>query len=176
MSLRAASLKWRVRSNPPLSSELTANNARRLLRAPSGEHRSRNDICKIKKLETILIFHITSRLEWLAAQARGDYRAPSLRIEGFIHMSTSKQVLHVANAFYRGQSDLVLLVVDEARISSQVKWEAPAGAPASGISQDDKFPHVYGPLNLDAVVDVLDFNPDANGNFQLPASLLADNQ
>jgi uncharacterized protein (DUF952 family) len=169
MSLRAASLKWRVRSNPPLSSELTANNARRLL--PAGC----NDICTVKKLEITLIFHITSRLEWQAAQARGDYRAPSLETEGFIHMSTSKQVLHVANAFYRGQSGLVLLVVDETRINPQVKWAAPAGPPAPGISQDDKFPHVYGPLNLDTVVDVLDFNPDANGNFQLPASLITDN-
>ena len=121
-----------------------------------------------------MILHITSRVEWQAAQARGDYRAPSLETEGFIHLSTVKQVLHVANAFYRGQTGLMLLVVDETRISSQVKWEAPAGAPASGISQDDKFPHVYGPLNLDAVVDVLDFNPDADGNFQLPASLLTN--
>ena len=122
-----------------------------------------------------MIFHITSCIEWQTAQARGDYRAPSLETEGFIHMSTSKQVLHVANAFYRGQSGLVLLVVDETRISSQVKWEAPAGPPASGISQDDKFPHVYGPLNFDAVVDVLDFIPDADGNFHLPASLTTDN-
>jgi len=126
-------------------------------------------------MEHPLIFHITSRVEWQAAQTRGDYRAPSLETEGFIHMSTSKQVLHVANAFYRGQSGLVLLVVDETLVSSQVKWEAPAGPPAPGISQDDKFPHVYGPLNLDAVVDVLDFNPDTNGNFQLPVSLITDN-
>jgi uncharacterized protein (DUF952 family) len=119
-----------------------------------------------------LILHITSRSEWKAAQVRGDYRAPSLAIEGFIHMSTAKQVLHVANAFYRGQTDLVLLVVDETRTSSAVKWEAPAGAPAPGISPDDKFPHVYGPLNLDAVVDVLDLVQDANGNFQLPAQLI----
>jgi uncharacterized protein (DUF952 family) len=141
-----------------------------------------------------LILHITSRVEWQAAQARGDYRAPSLETEGFIHMSTPKQVLHVANAFYRGQSGLILLVVDETHISlsrspdpersegegaveghSRVKWEAPAGPPASGISQDDLFPHVYGPLNLDAIVDVLDFNSDANGDFHLPASLMTDN-
>ncbi|MCJ7434179.1 MAG: DUF952 domain-containing protein [Anaerolineales bacterium] len=121
-----------------------------------------------------MILHITSRAEWQTAQARGDYRAPSLETEGFIHMSTSKQVIRVANAFYRGQNGLVLLVVDETRVSSQVKWEAPAGASASGISQDDKFPHVYGPLNLNAVIDVLDFNPDADGNFQLPASLLTN--
>lgn len=121
-----------------------------------------------------MILHITSRAEWQTAQARGDYRAPSLETEGFIHMSTSKQVIRVANAFYRGQNSLVLLVVDETRVSSQVKWEAPAGASASGISQDDKFPHVYGPLNLNAVIDVLDFNPDADGNFQLPASLLTN--
>jgi uncharacterized protein (DUF952 family) len=137
--------------------------------------------CIVRK-ETSLILHITSRVEWQAAQARGDYCAPSLETEGFIHMSTSKQVLHVANAFYRGQSGLVLLVVDETRISlsevegqSRVKWEAPAGAPASGIAQDDKFPHIYGTLNLDAVVQVLDFESNVNGNFQLPASLSSVN-
>jgi uncharacterized protein (DUF952 family) len=130
--------------------------------------------CIVRK-ETSLILHITSRVEWQAAQARGDYCAPSLETEGFIHMSTSKQVLHVANAFYRGQSGLVLLVVDETRVRSRVKWEAPAGAPASGISQDDKFPHIYGPLNLDAVVQVLDFESNVNGNFQLPASLSSVN-
>jgi uncharacterized protein (DUF952 family) len=173
MSLRAASLKWRVRSNPLFSGSFTANDVRRLLRAE--ERRSRNDICTVKKPEINLIFHITTRSEWQATQARGEYRAPSLETEGFIHLSTSKQVSSVANAFYRGQSGLVLLVVDEMRVTSQVKWEAPAGTPALGISQDDKFPHVYGPLNLDAVVDVLDFNPDASGNFRLPASLVTDN-
>jgi uncharacterized protein (DUF952 family) len=115
-----------------------------------------------------MILHITTRAEWREAQQRGEYRAPSLESEGFIHCSTAKQVVHVANAFYRGKKDLVLLVIDETRVRPEVKREAPAGAPAPGISQDDQFPHIYGALNLDAVVQVADFEAGEDGAFQLP--------
>ena len=124
--------------------------------------------------EEILILHITTRKEWLAAQQSGEYRAPSLEKEGFIHCSTERQVLSVANAFYRGQKDLVLLVIDETRLTlsevegPKVRWEAPAGMPADGISESDRFPHIYGPINLDAVASVLDFTQDSAGMFILP--------
>lgn len=108
-----------------------------------------------------MILHITSKQEWLDAQARGEYVAPSLTSEGFIHCSTDKQILNVANAFYRGRTDLVVLSLDETRIRSKVKWEAPAGPPAENISEADLFPHVYGPINLDAIASVLDFQPDS---------------
>lgn len=107
-----------------------------------------------------MIYHITTKTEWQTAQANGEYIAPSLASEGFIHCSTDTQVPHVANAFYRAQNNLVLLKLDENRIKSQVKWEAPAGAPADGINESDLFPHIYGAINLDAVVSVIDFNPD----------------
>jgi uncharacterized protein (DUF952 family) len=115
-----------------------------------------------------LILHITSRKEWLVAQTQGEYRAPSLDTEGFIHCSTEKQVIPVANAFYRGQNGLVVLVIDETRLKPQVKWEAPAGPAAEGISPTDQFPHVYGPINMDAVASVLDLEPDTEGIFNLP--------
>ena len=110
-----------------------------------------------------MILHITSKQEWLEAQQRGEYVAPSLQTEGFIHCSTEKQVLHVANAFYRGRNDLVLLKLDEAKLNSELKWEPPAGAPAPGISESDKFPHIFGAINLSAVASVLDFEPGADG-------------
>lgn len=116
-----------------------------------------------------MILHITSKQEWLDAQNRGEYIAPSLQTEGFIHCSTEKQVLHVANAFYRGKEGLVLLVVDEARLKPEVRWEAPAGPPAENVAEADLFPHIYGPINLDAVASVLDFEPDpVSGTFTLP--------
>jgi uncharacterized protein (DUF952 family) len=115
-----------------------------------------------------MILHITTRREWLAAKTSGEYRAPSLDTDGFIHCSTEKQVVHVANAFYRGQKNLVLLVIDETRIKPEVKWEAPAGNPAAGISLSDLFPHIYGAINVDAVASVLDFEPDPAGTFILP--------
>jgi uncharacterized protein (DUF952 family) len=117
-----------------------------------------------------MILHITSRAEWNEAQTRGEYIAPSLTTEGFIHCSTEKQVLHVANAFYRGKNDLVLLVLDEAKIKPELKWEAPAGPPAPGISESDSFPHIFGPINLTAVASVVDFMPDpVSGTFTLPS-------
>ena len=115
-----------------------------------------------------MILHITSRDEWQSAQARGEYLAPSLTSEGFIHASTAKQVLAVADAFYHGRSDLVLLVIDETRLESKVRWEAPAGSPVEGHSPADLFPHIYGRVNLDAVVRVLDFEFDSFGAFSLP--------
>jgi uncharacterized protein (DUF952 family) len=108
------------------------------------------------------IYHITRAEDWAAAQAAGSYRAGSLDHEGFIHFSTAAQVLRVANFFYRGQVGLVLLAVDEARLGAPLRYEEsePGLAP---------FPHLYGPLNLDAVVAVYAFPPEADGSFRMPA-------
>lgn len=119
-----------------------------------------------------MILHITSKQDWLDAQSRGEYTAPSLVSEGFIHCSTEKQILNVANAFYRGRTDLVVLKLTEDRIKPELKWEAPAGPPAENISEADLFPHIYGPINLDAIASILDFQPDsATGTFSLPKQL-----
>ena len=119
-----------------------------------------------------MIYHITSKDEWTDAQAKGEYIAPSLQSEGFIHCSTDKQVAHVANAFYGGRNDLVLLKLDENRIKSQVKWEAPAGSPADGISESDLFPHIYGVINLDAVDSVINFQPNESTGLFTNQSLI----
>ncbi len=118
------------------------------------------------------IVHIASRRLWEEARQLGRYSPPGLASEGFIHCSTVAQVTAVAGKYYRGQSGLVLLVIDPARLTSTLKWEPPAeGAPPPGVPSGDLFPHIYGPLNLDAVVQVLDLEPDAAGGFSLPAGL-----
>ena len=109
------------------------------------------------------MLHITTRRA--EAQAEGRYAAPSLDSQGFIHCSAPAQVLGVANFLYAGQPDLVLLVIDPARLSAELRWEEyEPGSPY--------FPHLYGPLNLDAVIRVLPFPPAADGTFQLPERLL----
>jgi uncharacterized protein (DUF952 family) len=113
------------------------------------------------------ILHITTRAAWESAKLGGAYEAPSLTTEGFIHCSTLQQVVATANAFFRGARDLVLLVIDEASVTAHVKHEPPA----EGGRSDALFPHLYGPLNLDAVVRVADFPPNADGSFSLPPSL-----
>ncbi len=119
-----------------------------------------------------LILHITSRQAWQAAQADGEYRAASLAREGFIHCSTNAQVVPVAEKFYKGQHGLVLLVIDPVRLRSPLKWEAPSdGVSPNGVPAEDSFPHIHGPLNLDAVIKILDFEPGADGRFISPAPL-----
>jgi uncharacterized protein (DUF952 family) len=115
-----------------------------------------------------MILHITSKKGWADARTLGSYLAPSLSNEGFIHCSTESQVLPVANAFYRGQSDLVLLVIDAAKLEAELKWEAPAGPAVAGIAADDVFPHIFGPINLEAVAAVVDLVAAPDGNFVLP--------
>lgn len=117
-----------------------------------------------------MIFHITPHTDWEAAQAKGEYIADSLRLEGFIHCSTLAQVMPVAEKYYQGQSGLVLLMIEPTLLSSDLKWEAPSGGtPPPGVPEGDQFPHIYGPINLDAVVNVLDFIRDSNGGWSLPA-------
>ena len=118
-----------------------------------------------------MIFHITSRTAWDEAQKRGDYRADGFAKEGFIHCSTLAQVLPVANNFYKGQSGLVLLEIEPTLLSAKLKWEPPSGgAPPPGVPAGDQFPHVYGPINLDAVVRVVDLASKPDGAFELSGS------
>ena len=117
------------------------------------------------------ILHVTTRKAWIDATRLGEYSASSLQADGFIHASALSQVLPVAAKFYKGQTGLVLLEIDPKRLASQLKWEPPTGGPPPGVPEGDAFPHIYGPINLDAVVQVLDFEPGENGEFSLPASL-----
>ena len=111
------------------------------------------------------ILHAASRTAWSDAQKTGEYAADSLAGQGFIHCSKASQILRVANSFYAGQHGLVLLVIDPARLTSELRWE-----PGVDIAIQ-LFPHIYGTINLDAVVDVLEFEPGVDGSFQLPAAL-----
>lgn len=117
-----------------------------------------------------MIYHITSRRTWREAQQRGDYRAESLATEGFIHCSTNTQVLPVAEKYYPRQRGLLVLMVDPARLISELKWEPPSGdAPPPGVPAGELFPHVYGPIDLDAIVKVFDLETDSDGRHNLPA-------
>lgn len=108
-----------------------------------------------------MILHIAHRTDWEAALAAGEYRLDTLDSEGFIHCSTPQQVLGPANEFYRGQSGLVLLVIDPHRLTARLVFE-------DCYETGTAFPHIYGPLNLDAVSKVVPFPPRPDGTFDLP--------
>lgn len=77
----------------------------------------------------------------------------------------------VANALYRGRTDLVLLEIDPAKLRSPVRFEAPVAHPGGAsvpAGRGERFPHVYGPINADAIVTVLHLSPAPDGTFALP--------
>jgi uncharacterized protein (DUF952 family) len=110
------------------------------------------------------IFHIAEAGGWADAQANGLYRRSTLgrtvEDEGFILCSYRHQVEAVANTFYAGRKDLLLLVIDPAKVASEIREEA--------VDGPERFPHVYGPLNLDAVTEVRSFLPREDGRFLAP--------
>jgi uncharacterized protein (DUF952 family) len=98
-----------------------------------------------------MIFHITDRATWDASQQQGKHTASTrgvdLAEEGYIHCSTAEQWPGVIERFYGGASDLLLLHIDEQLLTSPLVYEQLPGAP-------EPFPHIYGPINLAAVVTV----------------------
>jgi uncharacterized protein (DUF952 family) len=111
-----------------------------------------------------IILHITTQEAWQTAVAAGEYRADSLASEGFIHCSTAEQVLMPANQLYTGQTDLILLTIHPAKLTAELVYE-------DCYETGHQFPHVYGPLNLDAVTGFVAFPPNRDGTFSLPAEL-----
>ena len=101
-----------------------------------------------------VIYHIAEAADWERARRDGQYtistRGRTLAEEGFIHASTASQVAQVADAYYRGVPDLVLLVIDTERVRPELRYELVPGQP-------DPYPHIYGPLNLDAVLETRPF-------------------
>jgi uncharacterized protein (DUF952 family) len=106
------------------------------------------------------IVHICPSHSWEEAQVPGEYRVPSLETEGFIHCSKPDQILTVANNFYQETPDLVILWIDPQKVKNEIKYE-----PGSD-NTNEVFPHIYGPLNIDAVLGVYDFRPASDGVFK----------
>jgi uncharacterized protein (DUF952 family) len=104
------------------------------------------------------VFHILSQTEWDGFRRTGTYAPPSLLTEGFVHCSTGDRVNEVADAFYLGRDDLVLIEIDPERLTARIVYE-----PA--VDREGTFPHVYGPITLDAVVAGHAFLPGPDGRF-----------
>jgi uncharacterized protein (DUF952 family)/GNAT superfamily N-acetyltransferase len=110
-----------------------------------------------------VLVHLTEPAAWRAALTEGAVRPPSLADLGFVHLSTPDQVHLPAEALHPGRRDMVLLVVDPARLSDRVRFEP--GMPADPESM--RFPHLYGPLPVTAVIAVVPYRPPTP--FSLPA-------
>lgn len=107
-----------------------------------------------------MILHIIKKEEWETAKLSGVYKNSSLETGGFIHCSLEHQVCGVANKHYNGMEDLLLMYIDENKVSSEVIFE-------DLYALNEEYPHIYGELNLDAVIKVEDFPPDEKGMFHI---------
>jgi len=94
-----------------------------------------------------MIYHVLHKADWEKALAQGSYRAASLATEGFIHASKAEQVAGVLDRYFKGKNDLLVLHIDEHKLNSPFTYEFSS-------SVNEEFPHIFGPMNLDAVLKV----------------------
>ncbi len=111
------------------------------------------------------IFHLTTPQCWNDALASGDYpwstRGTRFEEVGFVHCSTWSQVENVALYVYPGELTLNLLVIDPTLVGAEVRYENIEGG-------SELFPHIYGPLPIDAVINVMTLNANTAGRIWLP--------
>ena len=101
------------------------------------------------------MLHFTSRDEWKASEAAGEYRPTAMSRDGFIHLSFGHQLARVATERAGAATDLVLLVVDPSGLEADLRTE-------------DGFPHLYRPIPVASVRLVVDMPPKADGSFEVP--------
>jgi glutathione S-transferase len=100
--------------------------------------------------ESLRLFHLAETATWARAKAVGTYTAStrdqSLTEVGFIHCSFESQLAATATRFYRDAEpgQFVALVIDPTRLDAELVIEA--------AGNGESFPHIYGPLNVDAVI------------------------
>lgn len=115
-----------------------------------------------------MILHACPRAAWDSALAAGGYAGDTLETEGFVHCSDPGTVHLPLTALFAGRTDLVLLAIDPSRLTVPVRWEPGDPADPTGTPW---FPHVYGPIPVDAVVAAHDLVPEPDGSFRLPVPL-----
>ncbi len=108
------------------------------------------------------VLHLALPEDWAAAVAAGEYRVSTrgrtLAEVGFVHCSTAEQVSGTANRFYADCAELMLLTIDPDRVDAELRFENLEGGPVL-------FPHLYGPVPIDAVVRVEPYRPGPDGTF-----------
>lgn len=97
-----------------------------------------------------IIYHITEKSFFDSQKEAGEYFPPTFAEEGFIHLSTKNQVENTLKRHYLGKTGLVLLHIDSSKIVAELKYEL--------ATNGEYFPHIYGPINLEAIVEIEKIN------------------
>jgi uncharacterized protein (DUF952 family) len=102
------------------------------------------------KKGTSMIYHILKAEEWEHVRNSRVYAPMMFEQEGFIHLCMADQLAGVVDRYFSGQEQLALLCVEPEALVARLQYENLVGG-------EEQFPHLYGPLNLDAVRDVIYF-------------------
>lgn len=135
-----------------------------LVLAHTPRYDPRDEVIEGAYFEQAPIYHVARRAEWQSAQGGADYAPAAFAADGFIHLCDAGSLADVGNRYFRGQTGLVVVEVDPLKVAPPIRYEDLLGG---GLA----YPHIYGPLNLDAVQRVMDFSPNADGTFSLPPQL-----
>ncbi len=95
-----------------------------------------------------IIYHVTTKEDWQKAEKEGFYEAPSLYSEGFIHCSEEHQVEGVLKRYFSDKAPLIKLVIDPYKLNQRLQYDFSA-------AMNDTFPHIYGRLNMEAIVEII---------------------
>jgi uncharacterized protein (DUF952 family) len=108
-----------------------------------------------------IIYKICTAAEWREASRAGVYRGSAVdQRDGFIHFSTAEQAVETAQKHFAGQPDLVLVSIDATTLGESLRYEPSRGGAL--------FPHLYGELDLAAVLRVAPLPLDASGRHVFP--------
>ena len=118
-----------------------------------------------------MIYHIVIEPDFRAQMEGALYRPPNLADDGFVHCALRPSVVPVANDYYGGVSErLLLLEIDPRKLAAETRYEAAApiaGGGSSHLAGAPQFPHVYGPLDREAITGVGVLGRKASG-YQWP--------
>lgn len=113
------------------------------------------------------LFKVLAAELWKDAESAGAYSGSGIDLtDGFIHLSTDEQVVETARLHFAGQTDLLLVEIDGERLGETLRWESSRG--------DDLFPHVYGDIPMDSVIQVDPLPLGEDGSHQFPQHLFGD--
>ena len=107
-----------------------------------------------------MIYHIAEEDEWLACANKSEYLPKAYQKDGFIHCSDNHQIERVANSLFKGIKNIVLLKIDPTKLNARTLYESPQ-------ETNEKFPHVYGTINKQAIVKVSELTCNENGEFRI---------
>ncbi|NGP76397.1 DUF952 domain-containing protein [Balneolaceae bacterium YR4-1] len=110
-----------------------------------------------------LIFHVVKKEDWKTQKKDSRYHPETIDTEGFIHCSTGRNIEEVTNRLYSGEDDILLIIINTTLVDPEIRYE-------NCGNSDIKYPHIYGPLNMDAVIDKIELASEDDGSYKISFS------